>query len=463
MKPQQATVPRPSPMPDLYAIEDDPSLDELSDETIDIERPGTFEFVTGKAGTGKTYMTKLADAADSKYGLLTATTGIAAVNLGATTVHAALRYSDTDSLRDAYLSGRLTRTMHEIALRKRRLIVDEGSMIDARQLDLWYRAVGEVNRFKDVVEPFGVTIVGDFGQLPPVKSPWAFDASCWHEFAAHTTHLTKVWRQDVGPFLDALNAARVGNGGLAAEILTSLGVRWHTSTDQQFDGTTILPRNVQVNRYNDMALDRVPGKRFAVTSRRWGRQRSEWGEHPKTHEWGIPPRAEFKVGAYVMILSNAPDFAWVNGDCGHVEAYQDGTFTIRLKRTGECVEIDRIVRGVEDYRKPQDPWEGRRVSRAEDCGAYIPEPHFRGAVRRYVTGQVEFFPIRLAYASTVHKSQGLSLDVCQIDYRDSFFRSPSMLYVSLSRCRTVEGLRLVGMKEVFVQACKADARVREWL
>ena len=447
-----------------YDLGDDPSLDEPSEETLDGERPGVFEFVTGRAGTGKTYTTKVADAADSKYGLLTATTGIAAVNLGATTVHAALKYSDTDSLRDNYLSGRLTRTLHEIALRKRRLIIDEGSMIDARQLDLWYRAVAEVNRFKDVEQPFGITIVGDFGQLPPVKAPWAFDASCWSEFAAHTTHLTKVWRQDVGPFLEALNAARVGNGGLAAEILTSLGVRWHTSTDQQFDGTTILPRNQQVNRYNDMALDRVPGARFAVTSRRWGRQRSEWGENAKTHEWGIPPRAEFKVGAYVMILSNAPDFAWCNGDCGKIEAFDRDAdvFHIRLKRNDKLVEIARIVRHVDSYSKPE-PWDGRRVPKSEDDGGYIAEPHFRGAVRRYVTGQVEFFPVKLAYASTVHKSQGLTLDVCQIDIRDQFFRSDAMLYVALSRVRTVEGLRIVGMREVFARHCNANARVREWL
>jgi ATP-dependent DNA helicase PIF1 len=442
---------------------DDAALDEPSDETIDFERVAPCEYITGRAGTGKTYMTKLADAADSKYGLLSATTGIAAINIGATTVHSILKYSDTDSLRDNYLSGRLTRTLHEIALRKRRLVVDECSMIDARQLDLWYRAVAEVNRFKDVEQPFGITIVGDFGQLPPVKAPWAFDASCWGEFAARTTHLTKVWRQDAGPFLEALNAARVGNGGLAAEILTGLGVTWHTSTNQEFDGTTILPRNQQVNRYNDMALDRVKGARFAVTSRRWGRQRSEWGENQKTHEWGIPPRAEFKVGAYVMILSNAPSFEWCNGDCGHVMAYENDAFHIRLKRNDKVVEIDRIVRGVEDYRKPADPWTGRRVPKAEDRGEYIPEPHFRGAVRRYVSGQVEFFPVKLAYASTVHKSQGLTLDVCQIDIRDHFFREPAMEYVALSRVRAVEGLRIVGMREVFANHCRANQRVREWL
>jgi hypothetical protein len=158
-----------------------------------------------------------------------------------------------------------------------------------------------------------------------------------------------------------------------------------------------------------------------------------------------------------------PSLDFVNGDCGHIEAFDNGAFTIRLKRTGECVEIHRIVRGVETYTKPEDPWLGRKVPRAEDFGGWIAEPHYRGAARRYVLGQVEFFPVRLAYASTVHKSQGLTLDMCQIDYRDSFFKSPAMLYVSLSRCRSVEGLRLVGMREVFLRACRANDKVRQWL
>jgi ATP-dependent DNA helicase PIF1 len=443
---------------------DDPLLDApaLSDETIDEDREVPCAFLTGRAGTGKSYQTIASDAADPSYALLTSTTGISAINIGATTVHSALRYSDTDSLRDSYLNGRLTRTLHEIALRKRRLLVEEASMIDANQLDLWYRACVEVNRFKDVAVPFGLELVGDFGQLPPVRAPWAFDAQCWGRFAANTTHLTRVWRQDAGPFLEALNAARVGNGGLAAEILTGQGVTWHTATDQSFDGTTILPKNQQVNRYNDMALDKVPGPRFAVTSRRWGRQRAEWGEHPTTHEWGIPPRAEFKVGALVCIISNAPDFAWVNGDSGHIESFENDAFAIRLIRTGAVVWIRRIARGVEVYTKPE-PWAGRKVPKGEDHGLYIPEPHHRGQARRYVLGQVEYFPIKLAYASTVHRSQGLTLDRAQIDFRDAFFRSDAMMYVAMSRCRSAEGLRLVGMREVFERQCRANRRVREWL
>jgi hypothetical protein len=96
-------------------------------------------------------------------------------------------------------------------------------------------------------------------------------------------------------------------------------------------------------------------------------------------------------------------------------------------------------------------------------GEWLPRPHWMPNKKRYVEGQCEFYPVRLAYASTVHKSQGLSLDRCQIDIRDHFFGQPAMLYVALSRCRTLEGLRIVGQLERFVTQCKTDPRVSRWL
>jgi ATP-dependent DNA helicase PIF1 len=80
-----------------------------------------------------------------------------------------------------------------------------------------------------------------------------------------------------------------------------------------------------------------------------------------------------------------------------------------------------------------------------------------------VDGQLEMWPLRLAYASTVHKSQGLSLDKIQVDIRDGFFKQPAMLYTALSRCRTMEGLRVVGQRERYVSNCNIDERIRPWL
>jgi hypothetical protein len=311
-------------------------------------------------------------------------------------------------------------------------------------------------------------------QLPPVKAPWVFTASCWERFRDNTETLTKVWRQGDTRFLSALNLVRCGEGAAAVEVLTSLGARFETALDTEFDGTTILPRNDQVGRYNALALDRVPGSKFKVTSRRWGAQRSEWGQSVRTKEWGIPPEVELKIGAYVMLLANHPEFEWVNGDCGWIEAFDDssgpfgddpgGMLAIRLVRTKQVIHLSRLTRGVEHSERPAGwPATGDRIPPASDDGGWHPRPHYRGRVKRWVTGQISYFPLRLAYATTVHKSQSLTLDRVQCDFRGHFFQQPAMLYVALSRCRTLAGLRLVGMAETFAKHCNFDERIREWL
>lgn len=430
------------------------------------DRPVPCGRLIGCAGTGKTYQLIQRTTADDTYGLLTSTTGVSAVNLGAITIHSTLKWSDTLSLRDAYLSGRLARTLHDIGLRYRRIIIEEYSMLHGDQLDLIHRGVAEANKYADMCEPLGILLVGDLAQLPPVKGPWCFTADCWQAFADNTERLDKVWRQDGGPFLDALNLLRAGRGGDASALLFEAGARWHTQLDNEFDGTTILPKNDMVNRYNSLALSRVRGKAFTVASRRWGQQRREWGENPRTHEWGIPPRLELKEGALVMVLANAADFSVVNGDTGHIVGWDEhsGVVTVKLLRTGLATAIAPIVRGVEDADPPAGQGDAAKDwPRTSEGAEWLAQPHYRRRVRRYVTGQIQYLPLRLAYASSVHKSQSLTLDRIQVDFRDRFFGHPAMLYVALSRCRTLEGLRLVGSRERFAQQCSTDARVTQWL
>lgn len=446
-------------------FDDDPSLSEIVDEAA--APPAVpCEFLTGKAGTGKSYQLVARAMAESSYCLRTATTGIAAVNLGAVTLNSALKYFDTESMRECYHTGFLTRTLHDIAKEYRWIAIDEGSMMDGAQLDLLYHGVEEANRYSDIDAPLGILLVGDFAQLPPIRAKWAFEANCWDRFAEHTTRLEKVWRQDTGLFLDALNMAREGRGGDCAATLDAAGVTWHTSRDQEFRGTTILPKNDMVNRHNKDVLDRSPGKAFGVASRRWGKQRSEWGESRRTHEWGIPPLAEFKIGAYVMCLANTPDFSIVNGDCGTVvdrdAAERPGWLDVELVRTGRVERVWKIVRAVEVSQRPED-WSGITISRGDDYGGWIAEQHYRAARRRYVLGQIEYLPLRLAWASTVHKAQGLTLDRVQVDVRDQFFGAAAMSYVALSRCRTLEGLRIVAQREIFAGRIRMEPKVRGWL
>ena len=139
-------------------------------------------------------------------------------------------------------------------------------------------------------QPMGLTLVGDFAQLPSIKARWAFEATCWPEFAAHTTRLTKMWRQDQAEFLDALQAARMGDGARAASILSSCGVQWHTSLDISFDGTTIIPKNDACDRFNWIALERVAGRDGGRGIPQMGQAARRMEEYPRAvpAEGGMP-------------------------------------------------------------------------------------------------------------------------------------------------------------------------------
>lgn len=410
-------------------------------------------FTTGAAGTGKTYYWRERIDNDSTEGELCATTGIAGVNLGTVTINSRLRYYDTESMINAYVSGRLVSTLARIGARVRNLIVDEGSMMPAEQLDTLYQAVQDANRRKMVTkvnpEGLGIVFVGDFCQLPPIKARWAFEADCWGEFDAGTQRLEKNWRQGDGAFLDAINALRAGEGEQGANLLASTTTEFSQSLDLHFPGTTIMAKNDEVDRFNWQALQRVRGEKFSVKSSRWsvGRPPGEWKN--------IPERIELKIGAYVMILANdtTGEFRFANGDCGLIVGRDSSSIQVRLARNDDVVDIGVIERRVHDDDKPEG------LSPSPTWG----QPWFDERAGKYCVGAVSYLPLRLAWASTCHKSQGLTLDRVQLDLRNHFFSSPAMTYVAVSRCRTPEGLRIVGDERLLGSRCKIDPKVKRWI
>ncbi len=453
------------------------------------ERETPCSLISGSAGSGKTFLLKERIAEDPTYAIVSASTGIAAVNLNATTINTLLGYFDTDSLKDAYLSGAAQRTLIRQAVNEgyRNVAIDEISMISYQTLDLIVQVFDDVNANLPASKPpVGLILVGDHAQLPPISdekdhngkpkrgaaTPWSFHARAWPRFERNTTRLTKMWRQSDARFLAALNHARAGEGPAAVNALAAAGAEFHTAREDQFDGTTIVPDNAGVDRHNALMLARLPGKRFNLPSRRWGRQRGEWRN--------IPERVELAVGAYVMLLANkrvdgaSNKFEYVNGDCGHIEELPQrlsGSTTmppirVRLVRTGEVVDVEMIVRAME-YRDKPDTWPDSYdildKDKDEDQGQYHARPHYRSRAKRYVQGQVEYYPVRLAFASTCHKIQGLSLDRVQIDFRHWMWSKPGMVYVAMSRARSIAGLRIVGMKEVVAGHCKCDPAVRRFL
>jgi ATP-dependent DNA helicase PIF1 len=443
-----------------------------------------YEFICGPAGCGKSYEVRRRIEEDPKYGVLCATTGIAAVNLGTITLHSLLKFFNVESLRDAYVSGKLQKRLHEISNTVRRIIIDEVSMLSADALDILYKTISEVNAYKTSKNQLGIILVGDLAQLPPINEPWIFNAECWPSFDKNTTKLEKNWRQTDDRFLSALNAVRSGDGGGGLDWLQNCGITLQSATKVGLDGTTILSRNQDVDRFNYASYQLVKSNRpeIAVNSRRWGQQRSEWNPA----KGYIPLESKFKEGSYVMILSNdAPNFTYVNGDCGYVRDFNPltGRFSIQLVRTGGIVSIGQIDRYYTQRDEPEGlPYGFRPVHLYCECEQQPKQvdlskpierkrhvlapwaiPSYNCSMATWNTGAVRYYPLRLAYAATVHKIQGLTLDRVQVDFRNYFFGQPAMLYVALSRCRTPEGLRLVGSAEQFIKRANIHGEVKRWL
>lgn len=412
-------------------------------ESMDYE-PGTypeepvFMYNGGTAGTGKTYNAiKRVEAYDDAK--LCATTGIAAVNLGGITINSLLQYGDTNGLRACYETGKLG------ALLKRltnsgyyRLIVDEVSMMDGHQLDILVTAIEELNVWlgENGKRLFGMTLIGDFAQLPPIKAPFVFQRPTWGRFEPNITLLTEPRRQADGDFVRALQAVRRGDRPAA---MAYFGPKLVQGSEDKFDGSTILATNAEVDRYNKLRMMDLHTPQEFFKSDRVGEQLSEWTKN-------IPDNIEMKAGALVMILANKnmKDFGMIyaNGDLGHyVKKLHENMAEVQLIRTGTSVMVESVLK--------------EKGVATGHTGKKLPREDVKGSIR--------YMPLRVAYATTCHKSQGLSLDRVQIMFHNKFWASPGMLYVALSRARTPQGLRLVGTPQQFEARINVNPEIRRWL
>ena len=197
------------------------------------------------------------------------------------------------------------------------------------------------------------------------------------------------------------------------------------------------------------------GQLYNIDSARWGKQAPEWGKH-------IPQQLQVKVGALVVILTNdSPEFTYANGDTGHIRGFEPGYVLVELKRNGAVVRISKIHRTITTREEPielagTDPNE---LPEASAGNAPFGTISFDPEREVWHVGGIRFMPLRLAYASTVHRSQGLSLDSVQVDLRDPFTAQPAMVYVSISRVKTPQGLRVVGTPDLLAKRCSVDKDV----
>jgi ATP-dependent exoDNAse (exonuclease V) alpha subunit len=294
-----------------------------------------------------------------------------------------------------------------------------------------------------------LTLIGDFAQLPPINEGFAFESEYWPAFAENQITLTEIRRQTNHDFIEALQAVRRGD---ARTALHYFGHRFCPAISMSFQGVTVKAKNDDVDRFNFVRLEELAGQRITFTKLTEGTARGEWKQ--------IPENLDMKIGALVMILANKRvfgdenGFVYVNGDLGMLKDADvaEGSAMVELLREpGVVVKVDAVVRA---NLKTVDG-ERRKFLMQND------PDRVRG--KHEVIGKVTYTPLRAAYATSVHKSQGLSLDAVQVDIRNHFFSHPAMLYVALSRARTPEGLRLVGTPEMFAKRCVVDPKVQPFL
>jgi hypothetical protein len=392
-----------------------------------------YEYIQGIAGTGKSYkLTELFQENEADR-ILTATTGIAAVNMGVgVTINSLLWYYNSDSLRDSWTSGKLDFRLGKIyrEMGVRQILLDEVSMLPASDLTVLCLALDRLNAHLalDGKDPMGLTLAGDFAQLPPIEGKYAFESEHWKEkFEPNTTILRHVHRQKDPEFVQALEWIRKGEGKLAAEYFEPL---MNKLINPDFEGTTLYPYNAAVDRHNAYRLERVKGEKLSFESTKTNKQRPEWKN--------IPEVLQLKEGALVMVLANKSEYGtliYCNGDLGTLVTKKDDHAVVELQRGG-TVEVSYI------RRENQDNVDGKKK----------------------VVGDIRYMPLRLAYGSTVHKSQGLTLDNVQVDFRADFYtKTPGMLYVALSRARSKEGLRLCGGRKTFVKHCSLNKKIVRFL
>lgn len=391
-------------------------------EAFDLLKMGRNIFLTGAAGAGKTYLLNkyIKYLKDNNVEVaVTASTGIAATHLQGTTIHSWSGIGVRDEITKADLEKLLTTSRITRNYKKTKvLIIDEISMLHKHQLDM----VNTIARYiLNVDKPFGgiqVVLCGDFFQLPPISSSsldtekhFAFEASIWDDADFHVCYLEEQHRQGDDPLLVVLNDIRSGTAGEHTKV--PLRTRYKKEPAGATIATKLYSRNINVDAINERELAKIPGieKTFSMETKGF----SALVEGLKKSCLALE-QLKLKVGAEVMFVKNDPLGSFVNGTRGVVTGFERNDHGWPIVKTYD----DRTF-----IVYPED-W------KYEDNG-----------VVRAIINQV---PLRLAWAITIHKSQGMTLDAAEIDLGDAF--EPGMGYVALSRVRSLSGLKLMNLNEM---------------
>ncbi len=401
-------------------------------------------FLTGKAGTGKTTLLKKIISSTYKNAVIVAPTGIAALNAGGVTIHSFFQLPFAGFVPEFGVAPQFTNAvkletkdslMRHFAMNKQRqnmmrnlelLIIDEVSMLRADLLDAMDWTLRNVRRTN---EPFGgvqVLFIGDLLQLPPVVKPeeWSvlhnyysgiffFNARVLQEQKPLYIELSKIYRQQDDTFISVLNNLR--DNRITEEDVKVLNQFVQPDFDalKEEGYITLTTHNSKADEMNAKALQSLKNKSFNYSA-------EVTGEFPP-HLFPIEKEMELKVGAQVMFIKNDISFDknFYNGKMGRIDSLSSAEISVYFPEENRSIVVEKYE------------WSNIRYTLNDKTGE----------IEETVMGTFVHYPLKLAWAITVHKSQGLTFDKAVLDVSDVF--APGQAYVALSRLRTLQGLVLL--------------------
>jgi len=401
-------------------------------------------FITGKAGTGKTTFLKYFVSQCNKKFVILAPTGVAALNAGGETIHSFFKFK-TDITLDKVTKKKYGK--NSIYKNLDTIIIDEVSMLRADLLDCvdkFLRLNGPVPKL-----PFGgvqMLFVGDLMQLPPVvtkdeeflfknyyDSPYFFSAKCMSEVFCHIIEFQKIYRQTDEKFINMLNSIRTNS--VDDNIINSLNQNVGKKNQNQKFSVLLTTTNKSADFYNNKFLSQINSPEHIFTA--------ETQDIDNVSVFPANYELKLKIGAQVMMLNNDSKDRWVNGTMGVVEEISKGLSSdktlIYVRLQNGKTEI------VEQYK-----WELFKYKWNKDLNIIQTES----------AGSFSQYPMKLAWAVTIHKSQGKTFDNILIDLGYGAF-APGQLYVALSRCKNFNGISLT--KPVKKNDVIVDEKINELL
>lgn len=383
---------------------------------------GNNVFLTGQAGSGKTYILRkyVKFLKENKIGVaVTATTGIAATHLGGMTIHSwsGLGIKKEITEKDI-IKLRATPHVRDRILLPKVLIIDEISMLHSYRLEA-------INRICKAVRgnslPFGglqVIVCGDFFQLPPIddtdypRSSFAYKAEAWEELGLKVCYLNEQHRQWDEDYLKVLNDIRTQEVDEAT--FEKLSARLNVPLDSHVTPTKLFSHNIDVDTINNMQLAKI--QKAAVTYEMQVRGKERVVE-ALIKGCLAPQKLVLKEGALVMFVKNNPAKGYINGTLGTVTGFDKNNLPLVTTFSGHEVVALPASWLLEENEK--------------------------------TLAEISQIPLRLAWAITVHKSQGMTLDGAEVDLSKAF--SYGMGYVALSRLKSLDGLKLLGINQMALQ------------